>query len=375
MNRSHNFSVIIIGPSADVLSGSLLRPINIYYSLKDLKTLEVNYISIRKFIDLLLQFFLIFSGDIIIISGVNPWISAIVSLLGRVMRKAVMVDFHGFAWLESTVMNSTRFLIRVLLLVSERVSYRFPMCIITASRWLANVLSYYFGNRRNVFVIENSVPYIFEKVVNELLRQFDIRFLRRYICERFIHSNICLSKLLFIAPLPSIFKSNVLAYKELLRLEESLGKEVMIVVTGIMDDKALRGSLGRVFSIGYVDYVDYVILLLVSDGVILPYPNNAICGGIRNKVLEAGFCRKLVMSTKAGMMHFKGLPNVHYISIDTILKLEKPESLEHYEYYTKYWKFIADKLYEVVVNRYSFQAFRYSLLTLIKSILVYDIKT
>jgi hypothetical protein len=121
-------------------------------------------------------------------------------------------------------MNSTRFLIRVLLLVSERISYRFPKCIITASRWLANVLSYYFGNRRNVFVIENSVPYIFEKVVNELLRQFDIRFLRRYICERFIHSNVCLSKLLFIAPLPSIFKSNVLAYKELLRLEESLVK-------------------------------------------------------------------------------------------------------------------------------------------------------
>ena len=48
MNRSHKFSVIIVGPSADIISGSLLRPINIYYSLKDLKNLKVNYIPIKE---------------------------------------------------------------------------------------------------------------------------------------------------------------------------------------------------------------------------------------------------------------------------------------------------------------------------------------
>jgi hypothetical protein len=130
MDSSH-YNIIIIGPSVDTVSGSLLRPINIYYSLKDLKNLKVNYIPIRKIIDLLLQLPLVFSGDLIIVSGVNPWISAIVSFLGKVMGKVVVVDFHGFARLESVVMNSARFPIKVLLLVSERISYKLSKYIIT----------------------------------------------------------------------------------------------------------------------------------------------------------------------------------------------------------------------------------------------------
>ena len=47
MDSSH-YNIIIIGPSVDIVSGSLLRPINIYYSLKDLKNLKVNYIPIKE---------------------------------------------------------------------------------------------------------------------------------------------------------------------------------------------------------------------------------------------------------------------------------------------------------------------------------------
>jgi hypothetical protein len=72
------------------------------------------------------------------------------------------------------------------------------------------------------------------------------------------------------------------------------------------------------------------------------------------------------------MIHFKALPTVHYISIDVILKSEKVKSLEcHIEH----WKFIAEKLYVVIVNQYSFQTFKHSFLTSIKFILVNDIKT
>jgi glycosyltransferase involved in cell wall biosynthesis len=356
MSRSHNFSVIIIGPSADTVSGSLLRPINIYYSLKDLKNLEVNYIPIRKIIDLLLQLPLVFSGDLIIVSGVNPWISAIVSFLGKVMGKVVVVDFHGFAWLESVVMNSARFPIKVLLLVSERISYKLSKYIITASRWLANALPYYFGNRGNVFVLENSVPYIFEKVSDELLERFNIRFLHRYVCGRFIRGSGCSDKLLFIAPLPLIFKSNMLAYEELLRLEGSLGKEVIIIVTGVKDDKALRGSSNRVFPVRYVDYVDYVVLLLVSDGVFLPYPDNAICGGVRNKVLEAGYCKKPIISSRVGMMHLEALPNVHYI----------PVSSQYLELNENMLKGVAANLGLLIQERYTFNRFKYSFMEILR---------
>jgi len=357
MDSSHH-NIIIIGPSVDTVSGSLLRPINIYYSLKDLKNLDVNYIPIRKIIDLLLQLPLVFSGDLIIISGVNPWVSAIVSFLGKVMGKIVVVDFHGFAWLEYTIMNSTstRFPIRLLLLVSERVSYRFSKYVITASRWLANALSYYFGNRGNVFVIENSVPYIFEKVINELSRRFNVRFLRRYACKQFIRGSDCSDKSLLIAPLPSIFKSNILAYEELLRLERSLGKGAIIIVTGIKDDKALHGSLNRVFPVGYVDYVDYVVLLLVSDGVFLPYPDNAICGGVRNKVLEAGYCKKPIISSRVGMMHLEALPNVHYIPVDS----------QYLELNENMLKDIATNLGLLIQERYTFNRFKYSFMEILR---------
>jgi glycosyltransferase involved in cell wall biosynthesis len=359
MDRRHKFLVIFVGPSADIISGSLLRPINMYYSLKNLKTLEVNYIPIRKIIDLLLQIHLIFSGNLIIVSGVNPWVSAIVSFLGKVMGKVVVVDFHGFAWLESVVMNSERFPIKLLLLVSERISYKLSRYIITASRWLANALSYYFGNRGNVFVIENSVPYIFEKVINELLRRFNIRLLRRYVCGRFIRGSDCSDKLLFIAPLPSIFKSNILAYEELLRLEASLGEEAIIIVTGVKDDKALRGSSNKVFPVGYVDYVDYVVLLLVSDGVFLPYPDDAICGGVRNKVLEAGYCKKPIISSKVGMMHLEALPNVHYI----------PVGSQYLEVNKNILKAVASNLGLLIQDRYTFSRFKYSFMEMLKLII------
>jgi len=362
--------ITIIGPSADIISGSLLRPINIYYSLNSLRNVSVNYVSIRKTIDLLYQLQHILSSDVIIVSGVNPWISAFLTILGRILRRKVITDFHGFAWLEANIVGISRFFIRALLLISEKISYKLSQHIITASTWLAKTLSQYFGARKNVSVIENATSYIFEKVVNELAKKYDLETLRKYACKALLHRNDCSKKLLFISPLPSVFKSNILAYKELIKLILQI-KDTIIVITGVKESD-ISDPQGNIISVGYLGYVDYVVLLMSSDAVILPYPNNAICGGIRNKVLEAGFCRKPVISTKVGIMHFKALSTVHYISIDTILRSERAENLECYEYYTKYWKFIAGKLHEVVVNRYSFQIFRSSLLTLIKSILVIE---
>jgi hypothetical protein len=153
--------------------------------------------------------------------------------------------------------------------------------------------------------------------------------------------------------LPSIFKSNILAYEELLRLERSLGKGAIIIVTGIKDDKALHGPLNRVFPVGYVGYVDYVVLLLVSDGVFLPYPNNAICGGIRNKILEAGFIRKFVISTKAGMMHIKALPNIHYIAIDNMGIIQNLSK--------EIFQNMAENLSNLIKEKHSFIMFKKSL--------------
>ena len=347
--------IIILCPSAEIISGSLLRPLNIFYSLKGFRNLRVKCIPIKRVSDLLLQLWRILHANIIIASGVSPWISAFVAVLGRVLKKKVLVDFHGFAWLEANATNAIGFPMKVLL-VSERISYGSSQYVITASKWLADALARYFGERKGVFVVENAVPYVFEKVAHKLMKRYNSNTLRKYVCEGVLHCSDCLSKLLFIAPLVSVFKSNILAYEELLKLRQFLGENVLIVVTGI-NRTDVFDIPSNIVSIGYIDYVDYVALLLSSDGVILPYPSNAICGGVRNKVLEAGFCKKPVISTKVGMMHFKALPMVHYIPFNALL--------EKTVHSVKEWELVAQKLHEIVVQQHSFSLFKHSFLTLL----------
>jgi len=362
MKASRNdFLVVIIGPSAEVISGSLLRPINIYYSLRDLRGLKVKYISVKKLPDLLPQLFPILYADMVIASGVNPWISASVTLWRKISRKMVIVDFHGFAWIEANATNAVGVLLKTFLLISEKISYKFSNYVITASKWLANTLAQYLGGRREVFVIENAVPYIFEKVSRKLIEGYGSNFntLREYVCKKVLYCNDSSSKLLFTAPLPSVFRSNILAYEELLKLSRFLGENVLIAVTGIK--KADRpGIPSNIVLVGHIGYVNYVALLLSSDGVILPYPRNAICGGVRNKVLEAGYCKKPVISTKTGIMHLKVLPMIHYVPINVLLK----ETI----YQSDEWKLIAGKLHEMIIQQHGLTSFKRAFLELLRLI-------
>jgi glycosyltransferase involved in cell wall biosynthesis len=147
----------------------------------------------------------------------------------------------------------------------------------------------------------------------------------------------------------------MLAYEELLKLTPSLNENAIVAVTGVKRTDVFE-SQGNIIPIGYVNYVNYIALLLSSDGVILPYPSNAICGGIRNKVLEAGFCKKLVISTKIGVMHAKVVPNIHYIAIDDEVALQglKEETQN-----------IAKNLSNLIKEKYSFATFKKALLKLL----------
>ena len=348
--------VVVVGPSAELISGSLLRPINIYYSLKDFKSVEVDYIPVRGVPDLMLQLKRILSANVIIASGVNPWISALIAVMGRALRRRVIVDFHGFAWLEVSVTNTTVLPVKMLLLVSEKISYKLPHYVTTASPWLSSTLAQYFGRRENISTIGNSVSYIFEKTAHRMVESYDINILRRYVCEKMLKGK-CLNKPILIAPLPSVFKSNILAYKELLRLKNLMNKDIIIVVTGIKEASELSPQ-DNIIPIGYVSYTSYIALLLSADGVILPYPSNAICGGARNKVLEAGFCKKPLISTRAGVMHTGLLPNIHYITIYNaeIVQSFKSEKLRE----------IGEKLGKLIKEKNSLITFKKSVLNLLR---------
>jgi glycosyltransferase involved in cell wall biosynthesis len=200
---------------------------------------------------------------------------------------------------------------------------------------------------------------LFERAVNVLIKAYrDTGALRAYVCKKVLRGLSCDDKLLLVAPLPAVFKSNVLAFEELLKVGRALGGDALIVVTGI---KGSASGLRNVIATGYLSYVDYVALLLSSDGVILPYPSRAICGGARNKVLEAGFCGKPVFSTKAGMMHMEALPNIHYVALERESAIERLKKGAIKE--------ISVKLNELVKEHYSFVRFKQKFLRLLATVI------
>ncbi len=336
--------ILVIGPLVDHISGSLLRPMNILYSLKGLNSLRVSYIPIKSVANLLPQLGSLLSADILIVSGVNPWVSALLVLLRRFIRKTTIVDVHGFAWYEAYITKGSGTVRRVLLLISEALAYSFANHVIVASKWLANALKTYF-KVRNVFVVENATSVLFERIARRL-SNIPANKLRRFVLCNILGLR-AENKLILVAPLPGVFASNLLAHKYLLNLLNKLPENVLVAITGMKGDV----HNDRLVYVGYLSYPKYVALLLASDAIVLPYPPNAICGGARNKVLEAGYCGKPIISTGIGMLHIPVRPKTHYIPLnelmDTGIKWE--DSL---------WREVAARLKELIINHYSFQAFK-----------------
>jgi len=346
--------VVVVGPPPDITSGSLHRPMNIYYSLKGLRYVEAKYVPIRTIRNFARNIWKILRSNIIIVSGVeDPRLSAALVVLARVLNKRIIADFHGFMWLEANVYDAPRSM-RAWILISEKILYKFSHYVTVASEWLRNMLSAYYGARKNIFVIENAVPYLFEFTVSKLVYRFNINELREYVCKK-CSIKECSNKTLILAPLPSWFKSNILAYETLLKLNYC--DNVLVIVTGTREVGS--GKL-NVIEVGYVGYLDYVILLLSANYIILPYPTNAICGGIRTKVLEAGYARKPLISTKAGVIFLhEAEPHKHYVPI------EKSNILCENSAFDK----IANNLHTLIMKKYSFMRFKRKILSLIKRIL------
>ncbi|MEZ0346069.1 MAG: glycosyltransferase [Infirmifilum sp.] len=354
MNKTGRLRILIIGPSAGYISGSLLRPLNIWYSLKDLSKASVKYAPISSVVHILLYVRDIGKADIIIISGINPWVATAAAILGKAFRRTVIVDFHGFSWYEAYFDYHQAFYMKLILLISEYLTYRLADHVITASTWLANTLREYFKVRKNVQVIPNSTTLLFEKLVHRL-RRYDLQLLRKLSCRRLSLAKSCKDINILLAPLPKVFTSNLVAFEWLIRLSKPFLKKSLIIVTGI---DAHEVSVENVVVVGYLPYTLYVVLLLAADAVILPYPSNAICGGARNKVLEAGYCGKAVISTRTGMLFTDALPGVHYVYL---LDEGVENKLSNEEYLTR----IGANLQELIKQRYTYRAFKEKLLRFI----------
>jgi len=317
------------------------------------------YVAVNSFARLIALIPKILSADIAIVSGVNPWISAIVAIVRMLIRKVTVVDFHGSAWYEASAMGSHGTLFKTFLFVSECVAYRFSSYIATASTLLAKILNIYFGERP-VYTIPNALTSAFTRVADTLSKYGKDKLLK-VLGEEL--RKILVGKKILLAPLPDVFKANVLAAQQLESFSKALSDDYLIVITGTS-----RFVKDRVVGVGHLPFVEYVALLLASDAVVLPYPANAVCGGARNKVLEAAYCKKTLITTRAGMMGLITVPNIHYIPFENCITNSLfGHCLERIM--KEGWMNRALRLRELVLSQHSFEKIKLHLLKLILHII------
>ncbi len=341
--RGTRLTVAIVGPSTEYVSGSLLRPLNIWYALSSTGLLKPVYIPISSFASLVPQLRSVIAPQTLIVSGVNPWVSAFITLLRRSVHKSAIVDVHGFAWYESSLMHESGFVRRIMLLMCESVAYKTASSVVSASAGLGLLLWKWLRVRATA--IPNAVSPLFERTLpfvlpskghcrEQLLREVSSRP----------------NTILILAPLPTVFAANMKALDELRKVAGQEG--VTFLVTGA----ALEATPGIVF-LGYLSFTRYVSTLAAVDAVILPFPSEAICGGARNKLLEAGYCGLPVISTKSGVLFTEATPYTHYIPLEQGTQIA--ETIEAYA------DLVAPALHELVLREYDFGRFKTNFISLI----------
>ncbi|MEM4468895.1 MAG: hypothetical protein QXS32_07525 [Candidatus Nezhaarchaeales archaeon] len=335
--------IAIVGPDASTVSGSLLRSLNILHAIRNAKIMRSKYVSIKSVAYLPLSINSILQHNVVIISGINPWIAALICLIGRLFRKKVILDLHGCSWYEYSMTPKKNIMYATLLFSSELLACKLASHVIVASKFLAKLIRKVY-RRRTDGIVENATTPVFESLAKVLTR-FD-KLTLRVLIERTIGIPLTNCKLL-IAPLPNVFWQNLEAYKVLVSLL-SKPKNLKVIVTGLKGRIVNDGLI----CVGYVPYTLYVALLLASDGVILPYPPNAVCGGVRNKVLEAGYCKRLIISTHAGVFHMDAKPWEDYIPLEYMWStddLEKIVGTSHT---------CVENMFKKIIERYTSNAFK-----------------
>jgi len=104
----------------------------------------------------------------------------------------------------------------------------------------------------------------------------------------------------FTCPRIERFLSNEIALEwffEVVRILDSRRDDLTILILG--GGKIVPPRSSSVLYTGFVE--DLPTVLALSDVLVLPYPRNAICGGVRNKALEYFAAGKPVVSTTEGI--------------------------------------------------------------------------
>jgi len=299
-------------------------------------------------------------------NGLLASISRKFSKLGLFENKPVVVDFHGSTRFEALYNLPSSVSTDILITISsviEKVAISGSDLIITASDIIRNFLIYsYKIDINKVFTIPNGVS-----------TEHFYPLPRTRILE--LRKNMGFndkSVIVMSAPRRSLdssdwsIKAIKVMYKVMSRLY-NLRQDIILLVFG--GGPIPYSPPPNVFFTGFVK--DLNIFLNIADLAIAPYPENMVCGGARNKVLEYFACKVPVISTMSGMFGIpEAKPYVHYIPTTydpediankILLTLDMDsESLLN----------IIDNAYQLIITKYNWkksaQILRDKLITLLK---------
>ena len=214
------------------------------------------------------------------------------SYLGSALRKPLIFDVHGSATQE---LSATGMANSHELGLTERAEQKALVTaekVIVVSTELSEFLQARFGiSERCLAVIPNGVD------LDSYRETTSNAHIQVRAALRIPNGNRVVA---FICPLIENFPSNEIALRwffQVIPIVESRRKDVTFLILG--GGRTIPVPSSSVLYAGFVR--DLPGALAISDVCVLPYPPNAVCGGVRNKALDYFAAGKPVVSTSEGM--------------------------------------------------------------------------
>jgi glycosyltransferase involved in cell wall biosynthesis len=275
-------------------------------------------------------------------------------LVAKLLRKPLVIDIHGSPTQELLARAPAEAAELTSKERAERQAYAVASVVIVVSAELKVFLKTWFSvPEERLVIVPNGVDISsFQRAVPEdRLRNI----------KETLHFRKSNKLIVFTCPRVG-FLSNEIALIWFLKVIESIEsrrKDATCLILG-------RGKIipSRSKAVVYAGFVnDLPAVLSISDVCVLPYPPEAICGGVRNKAVEYFAAGRPVVSTSEGMRGIVGgVSGTHYLLADNpqdfadrIIELLSSRSLsrrigsngreiaEHYD-----WQKLAREVYDVL---------------------------
>ena len=143
---------------------------------------------------------------------------------------------------------------------------------------------------------------------------------------------------------------------------ESQQSNVRIVIAGGGWHKELDSNFEVVgFVDNIMDYIDF------ADICLLPYPNDAVCGGVRTKAVEYLARKKILLTTKEGISGFSGIEHMESVITCSDSISEFAEAIIMVSNDLEKYRYIGENGFRIAEEKYGYSEIAQTILSIFLS--------